>query len=150
MAEDVVSGYSARGEMAEKSFEFSIFITSPPKQPVHFEVKNEDYLDENRFWGMSLDAFKVAAENSMFNELELYQAMKEIQSAGRTFGNVKLAYGRPNWSKEFEHVKGRHIGKEIGVAFCGNPAVASDLQNQCIAFTDPATKTYFRLHKENF
>eukprot|EP00808_Paulinella_micropora_P028901 g31796.t1 len=41
-----------------------------------------------------------------------------------------LQTGRPKWSVPFTQIRNTHPG-EVGVMFCGNPMIASDLGDAC-------------------
>jgi len=59
-------------------------------------------------------------------------------------------YGRPNWPKIFDQVSKLYSGYEIGVFFCGPPALSKSLYKICRGFSNAATNTKFTYHKENF
>jgi hypothetical protein len=148
-----VEGYASRNELANKSFLFKIFVTSAPKDGAKKIEKGD--LDKDRYCGMDLASSKdsktrTVAQQASFTASELYNAMKNIGSNSNQFGYVVLSNGRPNWEKEFEYVKQRHQHQEVGVAFCGSANIGEDLKKCCENFSDPSSKTYFRLHKENF
>jgi len=172
-AVDVVNGFHERGELTEKTFEFHIFMTSVPDVvPANFgyedyedEVKSSDMLS-TKFWGRGGDfagvqkirsagaeARRATAHHlaSEFEEDQLYQALIRPPSGDSGVGKfVHVHRGRPDWSKMFGQVRDRFLGKEIGVAFCGNPKIGADLKKSCQAFSSLESKTLFRLHKENF
>jgi len=63
---------------------------------------------------------------------------------------VRIIAGRPNWAGEFTALKEEHRREEVGVVFCGAPAIAKALTTACAEHSDAVEGTIFRLHKENF
>jgi predicted ferric reductase len=61
----------------------------------------------------------------------------------------KTTYGRPRFDKIFENIAAAHSGKDVGVFFCGNPAIAAQLSNVSRKYSS-VTDTRFIFHKENF
>jgi hypothetical protein len=57
----------------------------------------------------------------------------------------KLNFGRPNWDREFAAIKAAHLGKDIGVFFCGPKIISSQLHECSNKFT--AGDTRFFYHK---
>ena len=51
---------------------------------------------------------------------------------------------------EFNKLKMAHRQEDIGVVFCGAPAIATALKAACELHSDAVEGTLFRLHKENF
>ena len=58
--------------------------------------------------------------------------------------------GRPMWDDTFETMKTNRQHSDIGVCFCGAPAIGSDLQHMCEKYSDASDECLFTLHKENF
>jgi len=163
---------TAKSAMAVKQFEFHIWVTSAPK-PEAFE--KIDYAaaenDDLGFWGPHIrekgetGASIKAQRNSepAFTEMELLEAMMKPSKTDVRLGDVIVRCGRPDWKPTFEKVAERHLSeggemqlesassKDVGVAFCGNPAIASDLAKECnLASLKPGLTGVFRFHKENF
>jgi hypothetical protein len=46
-------------------------------------------------------------------------------------GDVHVRKGRPNWPEAFRAVATHHPTGDVGVLFCGNPAIAADLETNC-------------------
>lgn len=138
--------------MAGKSFEFHVFITS-------FKGSKDDDTDlyiENdvAFWGCKKkDTENVLRESAPFDEEMLYRAMKNPAKEGTksiTMGHVTVHNGRPQWAPFFETIAAREESdKDIGVTFCGNPAIGSSLTNLCNKYTKTTSKT-FHMHQEVF
>jgi hypothetical protein len=146
-----VEGYVSRKEFENKSFLFKIFVTSAPKEAAPVKHQNVDFSEGSSFASSAKDGkSRTVAQQASFTASELYNAMKNITTNSKQFGYVVLSNGRPNWEKEFDFVKQRHQNKEVGVAFCGSANIGEDLKKCCESFSDPSTKSYFRLHKENF
>ena len=62
---------------------------------------------------------------------------------------ITLKAGRPDWDGEFRSVSDTYGREDVGVVFCGAPAIAAALKDACEMHSNSA-KTVFRLHKENF
>ena len=62
---------------------------------------------------------------------------------------IHLKAGRPKWDIEFAQIAETYKGDDIGVVFCGAPAIASALKETC-AIHSTLGGTRFHLHKENF
>ncbi|GMH39883.1 hypothetical protein BSKO_07787 [Bryopsis sp. KO-2023] len=61
---------------------------------------------------------------------------------------VHKHYGRPYWDETFARVRSSHQKSTIGVFYCGPPALAQELNRQCMRKSGFATK--FRFHAEIF
>ncbi|KAI8866076.1 hypothetical protein GQ42DRAFT_165716 [Ramicandelaber brevisporus] len=60
-------------------------------------------------------------------------------------------YGRPNFNAIFHALTDRHPATDIGVFFCGNPAMGNTLKMCCRKYNQPeAHGTKFYYNKENF
>eukprot|EP00966_Prymnesium_polylepis_P190377 4411484-Prymnesium_polylepis.1 len=62
---------------------------------------------------------------------------------------IKLKAGRPDWPGEFKGVAETHGDEQVGVIFCGAPAIGAALKENCEKVSKTGS-TIFRLHKENF
>lgn len=136
--------------MKTKTFKFSIYITSVPKdldKDEAFAHLREDG-DEPGFWGRPAKESKVLTERASFTHEELYEAMLYPDFKKKTLGDIDIYTGRPVWQHQFEDIGNRHRGSDIGVMFCGNKFIASDLKRFCAKYTNE--QNTFRLHKENF
>ena len=63
---------------------------------------------------------------------------------------VRIRAGRPDWDGEFSRLKTQHARENIGVVFCGAPAIAAALKATCELHSNAVEGTIFKLHKENF
>ena len=69
---------------------------------------------------------------------------------------ISVWNGRPMWDDIFADIK--HVNgddhTDIGVCFCGNPAIGGDLKAMCEKYSaekkDTEKRVLFSLHKENF
>jgi respiratory burst oxidase len=68
-----------------------------------------------------------------------------IETAG---GRIKTKLGRANWSAVFSAIAARHQGENVGVFFCGPPALENVLASQCAAHSSGSTRLKF--FAENF
>lgn len=141
--------HSAEASMASKVFEVHIFVTSAPKDP---KKPSQDVADDDiGFWGVPYAESKVAIEKvrADFTALDLYTDMLCPPPQHKQMGDIHIWNGRPNWSARFDEVAKAHAG-EVGVAFCGNPMIGSDLAKMCHKFSHGRPDGIFKLHKENF
>ncbi|KAJ6480710.1 NADPH oxidase [Mycena vitilis] len=58
-------------------------------------------------------------------------------------------FGRPNWDKIFSSIAQKHPESDVGVFFCGPPAIASALAQNSNKYSDPEGARFF-FGKENF
>ena len=58
--------------------------------------------------------------------------------------------GRPNWDEIFAQIKQQRQHPDIGVCFCGTPAIGADLKSMCEKYSNTEEDCLFSLHKENF
>jgi len=65
--------------------------------------------------------------NNTYAGKDLFTGMKS---------NVPLHFGSPDWPKIFKNIKKVQQDKEIGVFFCGHPAIGAALNKSCEDFTD--------------
>lgn len=109
--------------------EFHIFVTSVPKgqKPIDVIVGEED---EVGFWGPVREDAKVEKVRANWDEADLYKAMK-CPPAHTQLTDVHVWEGRPQWNPRFQAVGAKHPDANIGVTFCGNPLIGSDLKKQC-------------------
>ena len=146
--------------MRTKTFSVHIFLTSVPKNPPQLgaagAVGGEGDVG---FWGVPSVERHVSKQGAKWTEMELYRLMKCPQGSGSTLDDVRLYVGRPDWKDRFGEVSndtGSGRGN-IGVLYCGNPMIGSDLQRQCHSWNQRrcaqaggANLGLFKLHKENF
>jgi hypothetical protein len=132
--------------MAAKSFEVHIYVSSVPKgqKPVDVVVD-----DEVGFWGVPREDAKVEKVRCNWDEADLYKTML-CPTAHTQLTDVHVWEGRPKWDQRFSSISKAHPDQDIGVMFCGNPAIAKDLRKYCHIHSRGRTKGIFKLHKENF
>ncbi|KAF8648949.1 hypothetical protein AX16_006129 [Volvariella volvacea WC 439] len=58
-------------------------------------------------------------------------------------------FGRPNWDKVFGNIVTKHPETDVGVFFCGPPALSKSLHSMCNKYSDPRNTRFF-YGKENF
>ena len=67
--------------------------------------------------------------------------------------DVRVYSGRPNFNQIFGALNARHSQRKVGVMFCGMPAIANTLREECKVQNRSraaAGGTRFQLHAENF
>ena len=146
-------------------FALHIFITSVPKDRRHVEFivnreREEVEADPDAFWGVDGrvanegDALSAAA--APFDPFDLYEAMMNPKQPIECFGcNLYVHTGRPKWDPIFEDITKHTPETDVGVTFCGNPAVGSALLRTCGKFHKPhpepgKRRLCFHMHKEVF
>ncbi|GAB5362700.1 hypothetical protein AAMO2058_000820400 [Amorphochlora amoebiformis] len=135
--------------MATKTFKFHIYVTSVPKDLTEekaFFGLEDDSKDPN-FWGLPAPKPKIFIQRSDFSKMDLYKAVLCPQK-GKNLGDIYIHNGRPKWDERFEEMTKTHPNEHIGVMFCGNRYIGSDLKKACKKHTK-ASQIY-TLHKENF
>lgn len=141
------------GPMALKRFEVHIYVTSAPKDLKASDVRAPSREDIG-FWGPPRSENKLLKTHASWDEAALYRAMMCPPSASASepivLDDIRVYGGRPNWKQQFEHVHTVNGSDDVGVAFCGNPVIATDLKRMCYLMNQTRTKGLFRLHKENF
>ena len=139
------------GAMKDKSFRFTIFVTSVPKT-VDAKFVTDAMQDEKRssFWGPAEHKTKVQSERALFDKAELYRYLLRPTEPRRTFQDIQVIVGRPKWSEHFAELSKSYPNKDIGVMFCGNRHIGKDLKAMCAKYSSIERKQFFRLHKENF
>jgi len=58
-------------------------------------------------------------------------------------------FGRPNWDRVFSSIVDKHPETDVGVFFCGPPAISTHLRGMSNKYSDPKG-TRFMFRKENF
>lgn len=58
--------------------------------------------------------------------------------------------GRPHWDEIFKEMRDQRQHSDIGVCFCGAPAIGADLRTMCEKYSSVDEDCLFSLHKENF
>ncbi|KMS93474.1 hypothetical protein BVRB_031110, partial [Beta vulgaris subsp. vulgaris] len=110
-----------------KTFQFHIYVTSAPDNCKPFGPINIE--DDVKFWGSKLHADEnLVLVNAEWTEIELLNALQCPPKKTQRLGNIYVHRGRPDWSKQFENVANTHPANDIGVAYCGNPVIASNLK----------------------
>jgi len=137
--------------MKDKSFRFTIFVTSVPKI-VDAKFVTDAMQDEKRssFWGPAEHKTKVQSERALFDKAELYRYLLHPTEPRHTFQDIQVIVGRPKWSEHFAELSKSYPNKDIGVMFCGNRHIGKDLKAMCAKYSSIERKQFFRLHKENF
>mmetsp|Transcript_17131 Transcript_17131/g.39261 ORF Transcript_17131/g.39261 Transcript_17131/m.39261 type:complete len:267 (-) Transcript_17131:544-1344(-) len=80
---------------------------------------------------------------------ELIKALQSATDPATGQPYVDIRAGRPNWDADFKRLAAIHGKEEIGVVFCGAPAIAAALKEACEKHST-TDGTRFKLHKENF
>ena len=146
-------------------FAFHIFITSVPKdrggiQDILETERHEVVQNPEAFWGIDSrtdnESEYLATAAAPFEPFELYEAMMNPRQPTEVFGcNLFVHQGRPSWDPIFEDITRHTEETDIGVTFCGNPAVGKGLLKACGRYHRPnpgpgERKLCYHMHKEVF
>ncbi|KAL5457609.1 hypothetical protein EMCRGX_G034884 [Ephydatia muelleri] len=65
---------------------------------------------------------------------------------------ARTHYGRPDWSNIFDEISLSHANTDVGVFFCGPPALSHNLHEKCNQYTgrSDGNRARFLYNKENF
>lgn len=74
----------------------------------------------------------------------------KVTNAQNRFQDIWVWNGRPQWDEIFNEMKAQRQHSDIGVCFCGAPAIGADLRAMCEKYSSTADDCLFSLHKENF
>jgi len=156
----------ADDDIHKRYLKIMIFVTSYNKAEADKFLRltaEERDADETGLWGESYfaaqdnpgpNAKPLARAKAPFTEADIYAALMNPKKGTVTFGNLEITLGRPNWEAIFRSVHQRTKESNIGVTFCGNPAIGRDLKHQCLNFshiTGPNGEVRtWHLHKEVF
>jgi len=160
---DLVTKY--RKNMSSKTFQIHIYVTSVPKQKQKRKNTRLSILgipdnykqmrrtsDDRHIWGPSrteeskMD--KVKRYPVLWDEVQLYEAMKDPPNKPLKWGAVTVHTGRPKWPSIFKAVSEQAVeDPKVGVLFCGSAVIGKVLENHCRENSTARTK--FILHNEN-
>jgi len=99
--------------------------------------------------GCKPDDIKPQANPEPGSTAELITALLSTCDPNTGQPYLVIKAGRPNWDKEFQELMTLYGKEEIGVVFCGAPAIAAALKDCCQKYST-TDGTLFKLHKENF
>jgi len=99
--------------------------------------------------GAKPEQIKPQANPEKGSTAELVSALLSTvdPSTGQPYLHLKA--GRPDWNREFQDLAALYGKEQIGVVFCGAPAIAAALKENCEKHSS-TDGTRFKLHKENF
>jgi NAD(P)H-flavin reductase len=136
-------------DMEHKTFQIDIFVTSTPHGENAFVLDEAAAVqDDIGFWGRPRKCHVA----SSISELSIYKAMLNPPKglSPTVLGDVRIFRGRPTWDNLFSQVAGEHQGSRIGVMFCGNPTIGTELRVKCAQYSKTKLGCQFYLHKEIF
>jgi hypothetical protein len=141
--------------MANKSFAFHIYLTSAPHAagaPTAMKALDIPASNEIGFWGPPRVNTNIDKSSSSWVESDLYAAMSSpTKGSVVRLGDLVVHEGRPGWSDLFQGLSSANTNTEVGVTYCGHPAIAKDLARMCYTTNKSRQPgAYFQLHKENF
>jgi hypothetical protein len=137
-----------RKELTSKGFRVVIYVTDVP---VTVNLDNERESKEEGYWG--LDNEEYARNNpaqSPFTEAQLMTAMKGATSKGVDYGFVQIRGSEPCWNDDINAIKSGHLGKKIGVMYCGEKRWRDGLRDSCSYHTSVQDQQFFDFLPENY
>jgi predicted ferric reductase len=162
-AEDAVVDLTQKNNdsIGAKMFHVHIFVTSYKESNVDMTgPKSDSYDDDVAFWGRkrAIDQQadlqsnrQVVHYGASFTEWDLYSAIMQPSEGTVSMGHVHIHKGRPAWDEFFQIIMEKSTAKDIGVTFCGNPMIGSQLSKCSAKYTALSGGTkQFHLHQEVF
>lgn len=134
--------------------EINIYVTAVEKEKL--EVKPLSRAPKKRFVSAGGVQPTFTAEdlyakllNPTVESRGQVKKMKETHSENR-LQDIWIWNGRPHWDEVFREMKEQRQHSDIGVCFCGSPAIGADLRTMCEKYSSAEEQCLFNLHKENF
>ncbi|CAK0877877.1 unnamed protein product [Prorocentrum cordatum] len=125
----------------------------PPRNPKKIQLHGDQTAAQRPYTQAELMAWMKHPKTKSDDMKEVLQ--KPEKSRPNQVGHTFVWNGRPQWKALFEHVKGVHKRKspegeapQVGVFFCGAPAIGKDLTRSSQAYSDQ--DILFRIMKESF
>jgi NADPH oxidase len=136
--------------------EINIYVTSVPKAgedaiplpPLKRPVKK--YSEANGIPTFTAEQLYALLKNPKVDSRTQKEQMSSVSTAKNRLQNIWVWNGRPNWDIIFQDIKAQRQHQNIGVCFCGTPAIGADLKEMCNKYSDPLEDCIFSLNKENF
>jgi len=140
-----------------KSIRYQMSQKTANMKKVQFYWINREHTEFEWF----IDLLVELVQTCPFLEIQLFFtgriSAQQVTAAMKGGKKISLGYfiqqttfARPNMKKIFETQSQNFKGEEVGVFFCGPPAIARQLSIACESSTDTQVGTRFKFHKENF
>ncbi|XP_020875060.1 putative respiratory burst oxidase homolog protein G [Arabidopsis lyrata subsp. lyrata] len=83
--------------------------------------------------------------------IHMLQSLNHAKSGLDIVSGTKVMsyFAKPNWENIYKQIAMDHPGSNVGVFYCGAPALTKELRNLALEFAHK-TRTRFSFHKENF
>ena len=80
--------------------------------------------------------------------LELFSFLRQVQDVGAekdaiTSLRAPTHFGRPNWDRVFSSLTEKHSDSDVGVFFCGPPAISKALHAKSNEYSTPGGTRFF-------
>eukprot|EP00475_Leptophrys_vorax_P004242 TRINITY_DN12537_c0_g1_i1.p1 TRINITY_DN12537_c0_g1~~TRINITY_DN12537_c0_g1_i1.p1 ORF type:complete len:880 (+),score=194.87 TRINITY_DN12537_c0_g1_i1:89-2728(+) len=147
-AVDSVQLMYERKELTSKGFQMMIYVTDIP---VNVNLDNEREAKEDGYWGLDNDDYsRNAPAQSSFTESQLMTAMKGATARVVDYGFVKIRGQEPVWNEDISAIRVGHVGKKIGVMYCGEKRFRDGLRDACEHNTSVQDQQFFVFVPENY
>lgn len=141
------------GAVANRNYcEINIYVTRPPEDAVPPPPMKS--RPPKLFRRPGIDCEPQFAAEDLWAELMRPKAPASTQietmrkpNADNRFQDIWVWKGRPEWRSIFSSVKAQRQHRDIGVLFCGTPAIGADLASMCKQASSPKDDCIFTLHK---
>lgn len=134
--------------------EFNIYVTgaggdkkSTTDKPL-YRAKRRLGNDASRALFSVDQLYSLLLEPTVSSKIQLEQM--QSPDAENRLQDVWVWAGRPIWDDIFADIREQRQHAEIGVCFCGSPAIGYDLKRMCSKYSSAKDDVLFTLHKENF
>ena len=138
-------------------YRLALLMTKPPLRSTDAAAKwPRDALVEEVEVDVGKDDVESAAAGDMKSRSGRssggLNGMVNAAAKGASLGDVRVYSGYAGWEDIFDSLAARHRGQRVGVMYCGAPAIAKVLREQCWMHNarKNAGTTHFQLHAENF
>lgn len=164
---DLKKGRETNQISGNYSCEIHIYVTAVPKNESEQRStsfnSNKSEIGEEVIYKLTTDGSVLTKCDASFNAAELYDHLlspretsdkqiekMKIPDAQNRLQNIWTWSGRPKWDDIFQEVKTTREHSDIGVVFCGSPAIGGDLKKMCEKYSNVEEDCIFSLNKENF
>ncbi|KAJ1450860.1 hypothetical protein M885DRAFT_531291 [Pelagophyceae sp. CCMP2097] len=150
------------GAIAARNYiEIHAFVTrAPERSPERHAPSNDASMKRDGAaadGGPGADRHRIFTPDALFDELrapsvdaaDLVATMADRRARNR-FQDVWVWRGRPRWDAIFAVVRAQRQHVDVGVVFCGAPAVGNDLAAMAKKHSNAGDDCVFTIHKENF
>jgi hypothetical protein len=144
---------TARGQLGSSRAdgENQIEIEWKPCEHVHFYWLCRSQDEFEWFYDLLSRAVSQKTSGSQI-EINLFKTSEQELATAKSIGSgFREFFGRPQWRRILPELAEKYPAEQVGVFFCGAPAIRGDLGTSCKwATSTNKFGTRFTLHAENF